>query len=150
MAGRGTRLKHCASVVLFLVALVRVELQTILGYAKWDNFINAIEKAKNACNGAGEKVEHHFPDVGKMIELAKGAQRNIEDMVLTRYDCYVIAQNGDPAKKPEIDFAQTYFAVQTRRQELIEQRLLNLDRVIARDKLSKTERKVSGKELAEI
>jgi DNA-damage-inducible protein D len=150
MAGRGTRLKPCASVVLFLVALVRVELQTILGYAKWDNFINAIEKAKNACNGAGEKVEHHFPDAGKMIELAKGAQRNIEDMALTRYDCYFIAQNGDPTKKPEIDFAQTYFAVQTRRQELIEQRLLNLDRVIARDKLSKTERKVSGKELAGI
>lgn len=81
------------------------ELQTILGYAKWDNFLNAIEKAKNACAGAGEKVEHHFADVGKMIELAKGAQRRIDDMALTRYACYLIAQNGDPTKKTEIAFA---------------------------------------------
>ncbi|MFN0176230.1 MAG: DNA damage-inducible protein D [Saprospiraceae bacterium] len=120
------------------------ELQVILGYAKWDNFLNAIEKAKNACSGAGEKVEHHFADVGKMVELGSGSQRRIEDMALTRYACYLIAQNGDPTKKPEIAFAQTYFAVQTRRQELIEQRLLDLDRVIARDKLSKTESKLSG------
>ena len=83
------------------------ELQAILGYAKWDNFINAIDKAKNACEGAGEQVEHHFADVGKMIELAKGAQRRIDDMALTRYACYLIAQNGDPTKKPEIAFAQS-------------------------------------------
>ncbi|MBP6812051.1 MAG: DNA damage-inducible protein D [Saprospiraceae bacterium] len=120
------------------------ELQAILGYSKWDNFLNAIEKAKNACSGAGEKVEHHFADVGKMVELGSGSQRRIEDIALTRYACYLIAQNGDPTKKPEIAFAQTYFAVQTRRQELIEQRLLDLDRVIARDKLSKTESKLSG------
>jgi DNA-damage-inducible protein D len=120
------------------------ELQAILGYAKWDNFLNAIEKAKNACQSAGERVQDHFADVGKMVEIGSSTQRRIDDMALTRYACYLIAQNGDPTKKPEIAFAQTYFAVQTRRQELIEQRLLDLDRVIAREKLSKTENKLSG------
>ncbi|MEI2765575.1 MAG: hypothetical protein V9F82_07815 [Dermatophilaceae bacterium] len=110
-----------------------------------DNFLNAIDKAKNACEGAGEKVEHHFADVGKMIELAKGAQRRIEDLALTRYACYLIAQNGDPTKKPEIAFAQTYFAFpNAQTEELIEQRLLDRDRVTAREKLSKTENKLSG------
>jgi len=120
------------------------ELQLILGYAKWDNFLNTIGKAKVACEGAGEEVKHHFADVGKMINLAKGAQRLIEDFALTRFACYLIAQNGDPIKRPEIAFAQTYFAVQTRKQEIIEQRLLDRDRVIAREKLSKTENKMSG------
>lgn len=120
------------------------ELQTILNYAKWDNFLNAIEKAKNACEGAGERVQDHFADSGKMVEIGSGTQRRIDDIALTRYACYLIAQNGDPTKKPEIAFAQTYFAVQTRRQELIEQRLLDLDRVNAREKLSKTENKLSG------
>ena len=120
------------------------ELQAILGYAKWDNFLNAVEKAKNACEGAGEKIEHHFADVGKMVEIGSGTQRRIDDIALTHYACYLIAQNGDPTKKPEIAFAQTYFAVQTRKQEIIEQRLLDLDRVTAREKLSKTENKLSG------
>ena len=120
------------------------ELQTILGYAEWRNFLNAIEKAKNACETAGEQLQHHFVDVSKMVDIGSGTQRRIDDIALTRYACYLIAQNGDPTKKPEIAFAQTYFAVQTRRQELIEQRLLDRDRVSAREKLSKTENKLSG------
>ncbi len=119
------------------------ELQPILGYARWENFFNAIEKAKTACENAGENVSNHFREITKMVGVGSGAQREIEDIALTRYACYLIAQNGDPSK-PSVAFAQTYFAVQTRKQEIIEQRLLDVARVAARDKLSKSEKKLSG------
>ena len=119
------------------------ELQTILGYSRWENFTNAIDKGRKACETAGEAVSDHFRDITKMIDLAKGAQREVEDIALTRYACYLVAQNGDPAK-PAIAFAQTYFAVQSRKQEIIEQRLLDVARVSAREKLSKSEKKLSG------
>lgn len=119
------------------------ELQPILGYARWENFTNALDKAKKACQNAGEEISHHFRGFTKMVELGSTAKREIEDIALTRYACYLVAQNGDSAKS-EIAFAQTYFAVQTRRQEIIEKRLLDVARVSAREKLSKSEKKLSG------
>lgn len=119
------------------------ELQAIFGYTKWENFSKVVDKAKYACTNSGIEVSHHFPDIRKMIDLGKGAQREIADVALTRYACYLVAQNGDPGKT-EVAFAQTYFAVQTRKQEIIEQRLLDVARVSARDKLTKSEKKLSG------
>lgn len=119
------------------------DLQEILGYTKWVNFLNVIDKAKKACANADANVSDHFADVGKMVAVGSGAQREVEDIALTRYACYLIAQNGDAAKLP-IAFAQTYFAVQTRKQEIIEQRLLDVDRVTAREKLTKSEKTLSG------
>ncbi|MCE2937371.1 MAG: DNA damage-inducible protein D [Cyclobacteriaceae bacterium] len=119
------------------------DMQNILGYAQWKNFEKVIDKAKLACKNAGVETENHFSDIGKMVEIGSGVSREIQDVALTRYACYLIAQNGDTAKD-EIAFAQTYFAVQTRKQEIIEQCLLDVARVSAREKLSKSEKKLSG------
>jgi DNA-damage-inducible protein D len=119
------------------------ELQKLLGYAEWRNFLAVIEKARTACKAAGGTESDHFVEINKMIALGKGGERQVEDIALTRYACYLIAQNGDPTK-PAIAFAMTYFAVQTRKQEIIEQRLLELDRLRAREKLTETERILSG------
>ena len=118
------------------------DLQKLLDYDEWRNFLNVIEKAKISCKNASQKIEDHFVDVNKTIAMPKGASKEIDDFMLTRYACYLIAQNGDP-RKEQIAFAQSYFALQTRKQELIEQRIGLIERMTARQKLVISETELS-------
>ena len=118
------------------------DLQIQLGYKRWENFIETIKKAMQSCENAGIEVDNHFREITKMVKIGSGAERKLKDYMLTRYACYLIAQNGD-SKKEEIAFAQTYFAVQTRKQEIIEDRIKLMNRLEAREKLKESEKQLS-------
>lgn len=144
---------HIAALLVQFEALVRIEqgvefwfardLQPLLGYDRWENFAKLIDRTKTSCVGAGQTVADHFREVTKRIKLGSGAERVVEDVALTRYACYLLAQNGDP-RKQAIAFAQTYFAVQTRRLEQIESRVLEAERVKARARLVQSEKELSA------
>jgi len=118
------------------------ELQELLDYSQWRNFLNVIDKAIIACKTSGNEVSDHFADVSKTIPMPKGAEKQIDDIMLTRFACYLIAQNGDP-RKEQIAFAQSYFAIQTRKQELLEERIALMERLHAREELVATETELS-------
>ena len=118
------------------------ELQQVLGYARWENFVVAIGRAMESCKTLGISIDDHFREVTKKVQLGSGSQREVQDFMLTRYACYLIAQNGDP-KKEEIAFAQSYFAVQTRKAELIEERLNEVARLNTRERLRASEKQLS-------
>ena len=118
------------------------DLQIKLGYKRWENFIETIKKAMQSCENARIEVDNHFREITKMVQIGSGARRKLQDYMLTRYACYLIAQNGD-SKKEEIAFAQTYFAVQTRKQEIIEDRIKLMNRLEAREKLKESEKQLS-------
>ena len=118
------------------------ELQALLGYTEWRKFLGVIEKAKEACTNSGYAIPHHFVEAARMVPLGSGAEREVDDFMLTRYACYLIAQNGDP-RKEQIAFAQSYFAIQTRKQELIEKRIALIERLNARQKLAASETELS-------
>lgn len=119
------------------------DLQKLLGYEEWRNFLAVINKSKQSCEASKHKASDHFVDVNKMVAIGLNTGRAVDDIILTRYACYLIAQNGDP-KKEEIAFAQSYFATQTRKQELLEQRLAAQERLQARKKLTKSEKELSS------
>src|SRR5688572_20077516 len=119
------------------------DLQKLLEYKDWRNFISVVSKAKETCEGAKYKVSDHFVDANKMVGIGLNTEREVDDIILTRYACYLIAQNGDP-RKQTIAFAQSYFAIQTRKQELLEERLAVSERLRARKKLTQTEKELSG------